>query len=844
MPKITLADLSNLTNPNSVVSTVNSNNTIVENAIENTLSRDGSTPNQMEANIDMNSNRIVNVGAPVFSTDVLRVADLPKWTEVGGFIYVDDILGTTAAGRAMMQAASADAQNALLAAPMPAYLRKRKTFRGLGAVAGSGTDNTAILNAAFASLSAGDYIDGQSDAYRIDAAVNVPHGIIMENARFLTSNVLGNVYPLNLLGTRGTGISVSTALTLGVIPITCASTATLTVGGDVLFRQQCAWPGVVASVNPGTSVTFTIDSSKFTTSTFVSANGVLGTVSSIPNSTTIVFNPVVGSQTASFVAGPSTVFVTTPDGFAIDSVFNTWWGRVRYILSATQFTLEFAYPYGFTIPATDLFVHPMTMAKDNRFVGISNERNTGVNETHFFRADYAEGTIWQGGEIEGPFRSARLWFGCRDVTVEDVRDTGMSQDGAGYGDVFDGGCIKARLRNATNVDSRHAGSVAGTSGIEEDIKFEGYSIRGSRGAGLDAHPACRNVVFENNDIAVWNRFRASGENIEGITMQGAHMHAINNTIRGVGSPDLSSRLAYGILHQPLTREPDDSARIDGNVIRDISGAATTGITVANQKLSGTLSGLRIENNQLTMENFGGTGVLSPLGVNVETSLLGGGIEGAMITNNQIATRGTALRLSSVSGRFMEQTTVAGNVMTTVNTDVPVIDIVAGASAGINRVPINGNSLFGGSVGVSNVNGTRVEIGSIGTIAGYATAPTSGTIVGLLKGTFDLFVLAPANSTIYGFAVAIPEDVVVTEIYHKLDAGTCTIQLKSDSGNIFAPMNVTTTAGLQTLSQAPPTPAGLLTAGTSIHAEVSSVSASPSPARLKVSVRYYSRSRFS
>lgn len=43
----------------------NANNDLIEAAFENTLSRDGTTPNQMEANIDMNGHLILNQGNPI-----------------------------------------------------------------------------------------------------------------------------------------------------------------------------------------------------------------------------------------------------------------------------------------------------------------------------------------------------------------------------------------------------------------------------------------------------------------------------------------------------------------------------------------------------------------------------------------------------------------------------------------------------------------------------------------------------------------------------------------------------------------------------------------------------------
>lgn len=63
MPKITLSNVTNLGgNPVSAQQVINTNSDRIEAAIENTLSRDGSTPNQMESDLDMNHYDVLNVG--------------------------------------------------------------------------------------------------------------------------------------------------------------------------------------------------------------------------------------------------------------------------------------------------------------------------------------------------------------------------------------------------------------------------------------------------------------------------------------------------------------------------------------------------------------------------------------------------------------------------------------------------------------------------------------------------------------------------------------------------------------------------------------------------------------
>src|SRR5579859_2102359 len=76
MTKVTLTDLANLENENTAVSVINNNNETIEASFDNTLSRDGTSPNQMGAPLDMNSNRILNLPTPVGATDVVRLQDL------------------------------------------------------------------------------------------------------------------------------------------------------------------------------------------------------------------------------------------------------------------------------------------------------------------------------------------------------------------------------------------------------------------------------------------------------------------------------------------------------------------------------------------------------------------------------------------------------------------------------------------------------------------------------------------------------------------------------------------------------------------------------------------------
>lgn len=75
MAKLTLTDLANLENENTAVTAINANNALIEAAIENTLSRDGTSPNTMSDSLDMNSNTILNLPAAATSTEPVRMAE-------------------------------------------------------------------------------------------------------------------------------------------------------------------------------------------------------------------------------------------------------------------------------------------------------------------------------------------------------------------------------------------------------------------------------------------------------------------------------------------------------------------------------------------------------------------------------------------------------------------------------------------------------------------------------------------------------------------------------------------------------------------------------------------------
>src|SRR6267154_2775023 len=249
MSKITLTNLASMQNDNTVMATLNANNTIIQTAVDNTLSRDGTIPNQMAANLDMNSERIINLPYPVTDQEPLRFGDFKTFTitpTIGATAY--DINWTTPSTGGTTKS-------------IGVVLQRTFDVRDFGAVCNGSTDDTlAIQRCINAAEAAGnDSIVLLHKSSLISASLNITSPVIIQgngksNTFLFQSNAsvpIINVSPTSAnqsIKLRGFGCYFQVTPTLG-------SPAGIAFGNSSFNCTDCTVEDV-SVVNSGTGIYF------------------------------------------------------------------------------------------------------------------------------------------------------------------------------------------------------------------------------------------------------------------------------------------------------------------------------------------------------------------------------------------------------------------------------------------------------------------------------------------------------------------------------------------------------------------------------------------------------------
>lgn len=204
MAKLELTPITSLGNVSSAIAAINNNYDAIEEALENTLSRDGTLPNQMEADLDLNSYDLLNAGR-VQADSILLDGMLLAPSEVAAQTFLQD--GDGAVPRTIAD-----------------KLRDIVSVKDFGAVGDGITDDTeAIQNAVNFGIA-----EMPPGVYCVSAEIVIPDGCGLVGASAFWKRRTGYVYSgakqsvLKYIGASGTNTCV----------VRASATAVGVMGGD------------------------------------------------------------------------------------------------------------------------------------------------------------------------------------------------------------------------------------------------------------------------------------------------------------------------------------------------------------------------------------------------------------------------------------------------------------------------------------------------------------------------------------------------------------------------------------------------------------------------------------
>lgn len=174
MAKIVLNDISGTNSPSTSAATINNNNNSIEVSMENTLSRDGTSPNQMAASLDMNSNQILNLPAPISANEPLRLKELTDFTGTGSILLNALPVGGTV-NQILTKDSSSNFDASWHTLVAPSIVLTPQQFGAVGD--GVANDTTAMQNAINAAIAAGLELYIPGGRYLITSSLTINNGI-------------------------------------------------------------------------------------------------------------------------------------------------------------------------------------------------------------------------------------------------------------------------------------------------------------------------------------------------------------------------------------------------------------------------------------------------------------------------------------------------------------------------------------------------------------------------------------------------------------------------------------------------------------------------------------------
>lgn len=235
------------------VAALNANFSAIVTAIENTLSRDGTSPNTMSGNLDMNSNRILNVPAPTSDNEPITRAYLETLDNNAYTASLDAAASAAAAAVSQSSAASSassassSASTASTAASSASTSASNASTSASAASSSASSASTSASNAATSASSASSSASSASTSASNASAAQVA----AEAALASTLSAYDN-FDDRYLGSKASDPSVDNdgnALVAGALYFNSTSGAMKVYTGSAWTAAYISGTGYLAAAN-------------------------------------------------------------------------------------------------------------------------------------------------------------------------------------------------------------------------------------------------------------------------------------------------------------------------------------------------------------------------------------------------------------------------------------------------------------------------------------------------------------------------------------------------------------------------------------------------------------------
>lgn len=309
MSKLVLIDIANLESETTALATLATNNNATEVALENTLSRDGTTPNTMSADLDMNSNSILNPGE--MSMGGNKITNLGNPTADTDAVSLGYVGNAPAYATAASDSAAEAATSAAISAAEAATATADAILTDIDVIAAMNSATNAASSASSASTSASSASTSATNAASSATTASTQATNAASSATTASTQASNAAASATTASTQATNAatsatsasnSASSATTSASTATTQASNASTSATNAASSATSASGSATTATTQAGTATTQATNASNSASAASASASGASTSATNAASSETAAASSASSASTSASTA--------------------------------------------------------------------------------------------------------------------------------------------------------------------------------------------------------------------------------------------------------------------------------------------------------------------------------------------------------------------------------------------------------------------------------------------------------------------------------------------------------------------------------------------------------------